>query len=165
MLGIAGGAVLLIAVVFILLLTGVFGGSTDKPEPDAETEPVVTVAPNTPGTPKPEPTEEPGSAEKSKPTSAPEFAELAGRWEFDSGDLVWFFGTAEYIEFEVHGDGNGTVYESSEEESGKWHIDDDGYFIVVGDWSGTYTFEFKISNDTLTIIDEDGDTIQYIRAG
>jgi len=147
------------------MLTGVFSGSSDKQEPDAEQEPVVTVAPNTQETP--EPTEDPDSAERSKSSPAPksEFDGLAGRWELVFGNLVWFFGTSEYIEFEVHGDGTGTVYESAEEESGKWHIDNDGYFIVVGDWSGTYTFEFVLTEDTLTIIDEDGDTTKYKRAG
>jgi len=163
--------VLLIAVVIILLLTGAFGTGSDKPEPDAEPEPVVTVAPNTPDTPKPQPNEDEDpddSAERSKSTPAPEsefeFEGLAGRWELHSGVLVWFFGTSEYIEFEVHGDGTGIVFESEEEESGKWHIDKDGYFIVEADWSGTYTFEFILTEDTLTIIDEDGDTTKYIRA-
>ena len=158
---------LLIVVVIVLMLTGVFGGSSDKPESDAD--PLVTVAPNSPETTEPAHTEDPDSAERSKSTPAPksksELDGLAGRWEFVSGALVWFFGTSEYIEFEVHGDGTGTVFESEEEESGKWHVDEDGKVIVEAEWSGTYTFEFVLTEDTLTIIDEDGDTSKYKRAG
>ena len=165
----------MIVVVAVLLLTGVFSGGSDKPEAGAEPEPVITVAPNLAETPKLSPTEEPDSAERSKSTPAPEQTPapepgasldgLAGRWEFESGVRVWFFGMSDYIEFEVYGDGTGTVFESEEAESGTWFVDDDGYFIIEGDWSGTYTVELILSKDTLTIIDVDGDSIQYKRAG
>jgi len=180
-LGIAGGAVLLIGVIFVLLLTGVFGGGSDKPEADVDPEPLVTVAPNPPETPEPSPTKEPTPTEEPSPTEKPDSTEqpdstpapvsdsdfdgLAGRWEFDSGVLIWFFGTSEYIEFEAHGDGTGTVFESADEESGTWHIDEDGNFIIEADWSGTYTFELVLSEDTLTLIDKDGDSRLYKRAG
>ena len=149
------------------MLIGANDGGPDKPEPGVEPEPLVTVAPNPQKTPEPSPTEEPDSAEKSKPKPAPDtdFDGLAGRWEFDSGVLVLFFGTSDYIEFEVHGDGTGTVFESADGESGKWYVDEDGFFVVEADWSGYYTFKLTLTDDTLTIIDEDGDLRQYKRAG
>jgi hypothetical protein len=81
---------------------------------------------------------------------------IVGRWEYQSGDYVYFFGTSEIIEFKS----DGTVIERDHEEEGKWTAVD-GTLTVVSDWGGTDVFSYTIAGNTLTIIDRDFDTIIY----
>ena len=85
---------------------------------------------------------------------------LIGRWEFFSGDMIYFFWTSESIEFKS----DETVHNYEDDESGKYSAtggeklrvwDDDGY---------TYDFSYSIKdNNMLTITDEDDDTAVFRR--
>jgi len=160
------------AVLVVLFVAGVIGGGSDKTEP----EPTVTVTPNptaapdemrepeeTP-TPAPEPADTPEPEETPTPEISNNYDDLTGRWELESGVLLFFFGKSEYIDFISFGDGTGSVFESEQEEAGVWHIDEDGSFIVEAEWSGSYEFLLILSGDTLIIIDSDGDSSKYVRA-
>jgi len=83
---------------------------------------------------------------------------LVGRWEYASGSYVYFFGTADVIEFKA----DGTVVENDYGEEGKWTASD-GNLTVVSDWGGTYNFTFTVQGNTLTIVDSDRDTIVYTK--
>jgi len=89
--------------------------------------------------------------------------ELAGYWEYDSGDAVWFFGLSEHIMIIDHDDGTYDVFESGGEEWGTGHIERGDKLIIEGEWSGFYEFTFILTGDRLSIIDSDGDTIHYIK--
>jgi len=96
------------------------------------------------------------------------YSELVGVWELapDRGYWVWFFGLSDFIMFTDDQEGAYEVYSSEAEQWGTWYIDSNGSLIVECDsinLSGRWAFTFKINGNRLTITDEDGDTINYIR--
>jgi len=88
---------------------------------------------------------------------------LAGLWEFDNGDYLWFFGKAEHIIVIENEDGTFIVSGSGEDEWGDGHIDDEGFLVVTTDWGVEYKFSFLVIGDHLTLTDDDGDMSSYNR--
>ncbi|MCL2221188.1 MAG: hypothetical protein FWC20_03525 [Oscillospiraceae bacterium] len=88
---------------------------------------------------------------------------LDGVWAFSHGDIVFFFGLSNFVMFTYSGDNGGEVFESQWEEWGDWHIGEDGRLFVEGEWTGPHVFYIILNENTLTIIDIDGDGITYTR--
>ncbi|MCL2721207.1 MAG: hypothetical protein FWD47_07700 [Treponema sp.] len=84
--------------------------------------------------------------------------QITGKWEHVSGDWIWFFGDSDVIEFRA----NGTAISYDEEEAGNWSISGQ-QLTVIDDYGNTWVFRFSIRNNTLTIIDEDGDEGRWRR--
>ena len=141
-------AVLVVTVGTILILTlGINSASTDVGEVTTAVDEIYPIR-----TPLP-----------AIPTDPIDASELDGVWGFLHGDIVFFFGLSDFVMFVYHDDDGGEVYESQWSEWGEWHIADDGRLIVEGEWTGTHVFYIILENDTLTIIDIDGDAITYTR--
>jgi hypothetical protein len=84
---------------------------------------------------------------------------LVGKWEFWSGDDIYFFWQSDNIEFRS----DGMVYNYDDDESGK-------YTAIGGErlrvWSDDVTYDFVYNikeNNMLTITDEDDDTAIFRR--
>jgi hypothetical protein len=84
--------------------------------------------------------------------------QIVGRWEYQSGDWIWFFGHSEVIEFRA----NGTAISYEEYEAGNWSISGQQLIIVYDDDEREY-FRFSIRNNILTITDSDGDVGRWRR--
>ena len=85
---------------------------------------------------------------------------LVGKWEFWSGDMVYFFWESENIEFKS----DGTVHNYEDDESGKYTAIGGERLRVTSDDGDTYDFQYNIKeNDMLTITDEDRDTAIFRR--
>jgi len=89
--------------------------------------------------------------------------ELDGVWEFSHGEIVLFFGMSEFIMFTYLGNNSGEVFETQWEEWGDWRIGEDGRLFIEAEWTGSYVFSLILDNDTLIIIDIDGEAITYTR--
>jgi len=76
---------------------------------------------------------------------------LIGKWEWQSGNWIYFFCDSEIIEFKT----DGTVIVHDEEEIGNWTVFGDDRLRVDSDGYGD-NFTFSINNNILTIVDEDG---------
>jgi len=97
------------------------------------------------------------------PTEPIDAVKLDGVWSFSHGDIVFFFGLSDFIMFSYRGDNGGEVFESQWEEWGDWYIGEDGRMFIEAEWTGPHVFQIILSEDTLTIIDVDGDAITYTR--
>ncbi|MCL2109092.1 MAG: hypothetical protein FWH20_07085 [Oscillospiraceae bacterium] len=132
-----------------------------EPRGESGSEPAAT--PATPANPDSNSNGDSGNAplEKTPPANSPIDSNhpLIGKWEFASGDVLHYFMQSDEIEFF----GNGSVIESGYSEKGKWTVTGDSSFSVVGEYNPdtVFTFDFRISGDVLTIIDEDGDTADW----
>ena len=84
---------------------------------------------------------------------------LIGKWEYLSGEYIFFFGEAQYIEFFS----DNTVYEYEYRTGGVWSVIDGTRLRVREDNGDTYIFTFTIAGNKLTITDEDSDSIVYVR--
>jgi len=84
---------------------------------------------------------------------------LVGRWEFSSGDGIYFFWESELVEFET----DGTVFSSEDGDSGKWSASGNNKLTVEADYGRDYEFTYQLSGDRLTITDEDGDRGVFLR--
>jgi len=85
--------------------------------------------------------------------------ELVGKWEYEAGSWIYFFGDSGIIEFSA----NGNVKAVDEDETGKWTSAEQGRLKVVD--SDDYDFEYRyvIVNNKLTITDEDGDAAIFTK--
>jgi hypothetical protein len=83
---------------------------------------------------------------------------LVGRWQWQSGNYLYYF--------EFHGDieffSDGRVVEYSSDEKGRYTVNGNR-LTVIGEWVGRHEFTFDISGDRLTITDSDGDRGVWIR--
>jgi len=88
-------------------------------------------------------------------------AYLLGRWEFVSGDSVWYFMSYADIEFFA----GGRVMEYAWHEAGRYHVYADGRLSVVGelDPDRTLYFGLEISANLLAITDHDGNRAVWRR--
>jgi hypothetical protein len=85
---------------------------------------------------------------------------LIGKWEFWSGDVIYFFWESDNIEFKS----DGMVFNYDDEESGKYTAIGGERLRVWSDDEDTYDFIYDIKeNNMLTITDEDGDTAIFKR--
>ncbi|MCL2577057.1 MAG: hypothetical protein FWE27_03290 [Defluviitaleaceae bacterium] len=88
--------------------------------------------------------------------------ELLGRWEYVSGECIWYFASDGDIEFFA----NGRVREYAFNEPGRFTIIDDNHLSATGAWDNiTYQFTYDISGDILTITDVNGDRGVWRRVG
>jgi len=78
--------------------------------------------------------------------------QIVGRWEYQSGFWLYFFGDSEIIEFRA----NGTAISYDEYLAGTWSISGQQLTIVY-DYGRIEEFMFSIRNNLLTITDSDGD--------
>jgi len=88
-----------------------------------------------------------------------DYGQLTGRWQFQSGDYIYFFGRDSDIEFFP----DWTVFEYGYEEAGEYIMGAGGQFFVIGELGGFHRFEYSVSGDRLTITDRDGDSAVYSR--
>ena len=84
--------------------------------------------------------------------------QIVGKWEWISGDWIYFFGDSDVIEFRA----NGTAISYDEEEAGNWTISGQ-QITVVDDYGDRYNFRFTIRNNLLVITDSDGDIGRWKR--
>jgi len=166
-LSVGGVALIVLAVIIGIVLGGMFGESLNDPWVDSDFGEVFTPVPeppavNTPSVILPVPDPQP------EVTPLPPEAinhQLLGEWTREHGDFIWFFGLAERVVFNDNGDGTFGVSESEFDEIGTWYIDNNGDLIVEGEWTGTWKFNFSIDENSLTLIDSDGDTAHYSKVG
>jgi len=78
---------------------------------------------------------------------------LIGKWEFSSGDGIYYFWESELVEFRT----DGTVFSSEDEDSGKWSKSGSDKLTVEDDRGRVFDFTYQLSGDRLTITDEDND--------
>ena len=97
------------------------------------------------------------------PTDPIDAQELEGLWAYEHGNRVYFFGLSDFIMFTYFGDSRGEVFESQWEEWGDWYVGEDGRLFVEAEWTGSHVFSLILYENTLTIIDIDGDSITYTR--
>ena len=90
--------------------------------------------------------------------------QLIGRWEFDSGMWIWFFGTSNVIEFFA----DGKVTQMDTDNPGDWETVGVGrldiYALNTPNRS-MYSFNYILEGDLLTIYDSDGDSATWVREG
>ena len=86
---------------------------------------------------------------------------LAGRWNYTTGNYVYFFG----IETEVEFFQSGFVVNRSTLTSGRFTLAGEGILIVRASNGENFTFSYALSGDTLTLEDSDGDRAVFARAG
>jgi hypothetical protein len=92
--------------------------------------------------------------------SANDNSALVGRWEFVSGDMIYYFHEGADIEFYA----DGRVIEYAFDEPGRFEVLGDGRMSAIGDWiNELYYFSYSISGNTLTITDHDGDRAVWTR--
>jgi hypothetical protein len=85
---------------------------------------------------------------------------LIGKWEFWSGDAVYFFWESDNIEFKS----DETVHNYDDEESGKYTAIGGERLRIWSDDGDTYDFIYDIKeNNMLTVTDEDHDTAIFKR--
>ena len=89
--------------------------------------------------------------------------QLIGKWEFDTGVWIWYFGVSDNIEFVDHGDGTLVVYASEPSEWNTWFLNNDGYLIIETELGLVYEFQWVIQENNLLLIDSDNDIVQYTR--
>ena len=86
---------------------------------------------------------------------------LVGKWDFDAGTWIWFFGTSSVVEFFE----DGTVTQVDTYDTGEWEVASSGKMEVNDSQGGTFAFDYELNEDSLTIIDSDGDRAVWIREG
>ena len=91
----------------------------------------------------------------------PDASALVGRWEVLSGTRIYYFALNMHGDIEFFADG--TVMEYAENEPGTFTMGN-GRLSVYAGWDGmTYDFTVELFENTLTIIDRDGDSVIYVR--
>ena len=82
---------------------------------------------------------------------------LVGKWDIDARTGTYFFGDSEHIEFKS----DKTVMDSEyTDDKGIWSTSGDNQLTVETD-DEIYEFTYQISGNTLSITDEDGDTVEF----
>ena len=84
---------------------------------------------------------------------------LVGKWKLVDADVIYYFVSANNIEFFK----DGKVYEDSYEEWGTWTVIGDGRLRVTDSADEIHNFNYVISNNQLTLTDRDGDVNVYRR--
>jgi len=172
-IGISIGGFILLCITFVIGLVIGIGVGTGiasennfhNPDPPAIASPI----PLPDIVPTPQPVDTPPPSSDTTPTPPPGAGsdiELIARWERIDGDYLWFFGTSEYVEFIDSSDGTFNIILTNEDGRGTGHIiEATGKLFVTASWGSEYEFDYTVDDELLILIDSDGDSAFYLRAG
>ena len=85
---------------------------------------------------------------------------FVGKWNLVTGDGTYYFFAADVVEFFS----DGTVIEYDYREVGSWSIQSKNRLKIIDEDGTVRFFDYQLSNGTLTLVDEDGDTDIYAKA-
>jgi len=171
-IGISIGGFILLCITFVIGLVigmavgaGLASESFSYPDYPAIVSPVplpdILPSPQPVDTPPPPPVTTPAL-----PPGAGSDEELIARWERIDGDYLWFFGTAEYIEFVDLSDGTFNIFLTNDDGRGSgFIIEVTGKLFVTASWGSEYEFDYTVDDELLILIDSDGDSAFYLREG